>query len=35
MSDFNSCLVYLMEIGCIDEFKVVFVCFKGDGVVCI
>lgn len=35
MSDFNSCLVYLMEIGCIDEFKAVFVCFKGDGVVCI
>lgn len=33
MSDFNSRLVYLTEIGRIDEFKAVFVRFKGDGVV--
>lgn len=35
MSDFNSCLVYLIQMGCIEEFKMVLVCFKGDGIVCI
>lgn len=35
MSDFNSCLVYFIEIGCIDEVKLVLVCLKGDGIVWI
>lgn len=35
MSYDNSCLVYLIDIGCIIEFEVKLQWFKGDGIVCI